>query len=200
MGALVRRSVNRKVGRIITAILRPAVTLIGIVAAPVYDRLFAKSDQTLAIRHENELIQDIRNKMPYLLHDLQGCILPSVDGHNPAPFDYAIVNVQTRDFRLRFTRGRQTLTVQAAPHHAPSNWHELSTILAALELQDVQRGSISDLAKANEVLRNHFADITHALGTTEFAHTLEKLNQIYVRDRVVAKQLETEINRRLYPD
>jgi hypothetical protein len=192
--------VNRTVSRIITAIVKPIASMVGLIAGPAHKILFSKSDQRLAIKHQNELAEDIRKALPFLFSDLSGRIEPNTVNTDPPPFDHAIVTVHARDFHLRFTRGRGALTIQVAPFDFPNSWHELSTILTALDIGEVRRGCISDFAKAGELLNIHNREISVALTGDQFARTREKLQQIYARDRLVAKQLETEVNRRLYPD
>jgi hypothetical protein len=44
------------------------------------------------------------------------------------------------------------------------------------------------------------SEIARAFSEEQYPHLLAQLQDIYARDRVVTKQLETEINRRLYPE
>jgi hypothetical protein len=185
---------------VITAIARPIASIIGLIARPAYKILFSKSDQRLAIKHENELAEDIRTGLPFLFSDFNGRIETNPIDTDPPPFDYATVTVHARDFRLRFTRGRGELIIQVAPLDFPNSWHEVSTILTALEIGAVRRGCISDFAQAGQLLKIHASEISAAFTGNQFARTREKLEQIYAHDRVIAKQLETEINRRAYPD
>jgi hypothetical protein len=136
--------------------------------------------------------------MPFLFSEMEGRIVPSEGGEFPPPFDYAVVTVDISQIRVRFTTGRDHLAVQIAPKFSPNSWHELSTVLSVLEVHGIQRGSISGLGHAGRLLQSHLAEIRDAFAEDRYPHLSAQLQEIYERDRIVTKQLETEINRRLY--
>lgn len=181
-----------------TAILRPPFLLVGLVAKPVYRLLFSRSDARLAREAEQQLAGDVHTYLPFLFNEMDGRIVPNQGVDFLPPFDYAIVTMDVSQVLLRFTRGRDHLVVQVAPKSYPNNFHEVSTVLTTLAVPGIQRGSVSCLLDAGRVLRQHMGEIQCALTPEEYPRFRAQLQEVYARDRVVVKQLETELNRRLY--
>lgn len=179
-------------------ILRPLFLVAGLVGKPLYRLLFSREDERLAKEHEQKLAVDVHTCLPFLFDEMSGRIIPTKGVEFPLPFDYAIVTVETPDFLLKFTTGRDHLVVQAAPKSAPNRFHELSAILTTLEVPGVQRGSISGLSDAARMLRQYADVLTQALSDNEYPHLRSQLDEVYARDRIATKQLENELNRRLY--
>lgn len=179
-------------------ILRPPLVLVGSVTTWIYQLLFPHHDEKLARRHEEQLAGDIQSFVPFLFNQMRGCIVPNEGIEFPPPFDYAVITVESSGIRFRFTRGRDHFAVQAASPICPDNWYELSTVLSVLELPGVKRGSISTLSQVDSILQLFKQEIADAFSEQGFPNLKAKLCEIYVRDRTVTKQLETEINRKLY--
>jgi hypothetical protein len=169
------------------------------VAGGIYKLLFSRADEKLAKKREEELAADIQRCLPFLFGEMGGRIVRNEGVEFPPPFDYAVITIDASELRLRFTRGRDHLAVQIAPKVSPNSWHELSTILSVLEVPGIQRGSISGLAEAGRLLHLYMREMTDAFSEGRYSHLRAQLQEIYERDRIVTKQLETEINRRLYP-
>lgn len=129
---------------------------------------------------------------------MDGRIVPNQGVEFPPPFDYGIVTLDVSKVLLRFTSGREHLAVQVAPKSFPNNFHEVSTVLTTLGVPGVERGSVSCLSDASRVLRQHMGEIQRAFTPEEYPGLKARLHEVYARDRVVVKQLETELNRRLY--
>jgi hypothetical protein len=190
---------RRRFGVWLAAALKPPLLVLGWVAGGIYKVLFSRTDEELAKKHEEKLAADIQNVLPFLFDEMGGRIVPNEGVEFPPPFDYAVITVDTPHIRLRFTSGRDHLAVQIAPKFSPNRWHELSTVLSVLEVHGLQRGSISGLAQAGRVLHRHVSEITDAFTEERYSDLRAQLQEIYERDRIVTNQLETEINRRLYP-
>src|SRR5579872_7013849 len=133
---------DRRFGVWLAAALRPPLLVLRWAAGVIYKLLFSRADEKLAKKHEEKLAADIESCLPFLFREMGGRIVPNEGVEFPPPFDYAVVTVDISQIRLRFTSGRDELTVQVAPKFAPNNWHELSTILSTLEISGTQRGSI----------------------------------------------------------
>jgi hypothetical protein len=63
---------------------------------------------------------------------------------------------------------------------------------------DVKRGSIASLSQAGDLMRQHIVALSKAHTEGEYPRMRRQLMEIYERDRIIRKQLETEINRRIY--
>jgi len=181
-----------------TAIIRPPFVAAGLVARPLYRLLFLRSDERLAREAEQELAADVHTYLPFLFSELNGRIVPNQGVEFPPPFDYAVVTMDVSQVLLRFTRGRDHLAVQVAPKSYPDNFHEVSTVLTTLAVPGIQRGSVSCVSDAGRVLRQHMEEIERAFTSEEYPRLSAQLQEVYARDRVAVKQLETELNRRLY--
>jgi hypothetical protein len=189
---------NKLVRIFVIAIARPLALTAGFVGKPLYRLLFSRLDEHLAREGEAKLAADIPIYLPFLFEDLKGRVVEN-QGIDPVPpFDYAIVIIETPNLLLRFTRGRDRLALQIAPKSVPNQFHELSTVLAVLEVPGVRRGSISSLSEAGRMLRSHFAVVEHSMSDAEYPHLQLQLKELYAHDRIMVKQHEAELNRRLY--
>jgi hypothetical protein len=182
----------------IVAALRPPLLILGFGARVIYRLLFAEDDRKRATKSQEDLAEDIQTSIPFLFRELEGQIVPNEGECFPPPFDYAVVTVEVPPFRLKFTRGRGGLAVQAAPRFSPRGWHELSAVLFALDVPGVKRGSIAGLTQAGDLMRQHIVALSKAHTEGEYPQLKRQLMEIYERDRIITKQLEAEINRRIY--
>ena len=189
---------DRRFSTWLATILRPPFLLVGLIAKPLYRLLFSRSDESLARKAEHELAADVHTYLPFLFNEMDGRVIPNQGIEFPPPFDYAIVTMDVSQILLRFTRGRDHLAVQVAPKSSPNNFHEVSTVLTTLGVPGIQRGSISCLPDANRVLRQNMEVIAPAFTPEQYPQLKTQLDEVYARDRVVVKQLETELNRGLY--
>jgi hypothetical protein len=191
---------DRRFGVWLAAALKPPMLVLHWVAGGIYKFLFSRADEKLARKREEEFAADIESCLPFLFGEMGGRIVPNEGVEFPPPFDYAVITIDASELRLRFTRGRDHLAVQIAPKVSPNSWHELSTILSTLEISGIQRGSISGLQQAGNLLLLHMTELAHAFSEGQYPNLRVRLQEVYARDRVVTQQHETEINRRLYPD
>ena len=119
---------------------------------------------------------------------------------HPRPFDYAIVIVVLDDLSLRFIRGRGELRVQVASKHTACDWDELYRVLGIVDpLEWSKPKPFLSLADAAAALKPRMGLIQEAFSEVRCLETVRQLSEMRSYEQVVAKQLETEINRRLYP-
>ena len=189
---------DRRFSSWLAAILRPPFLLVGLIVRPLYRLLFSRRDENLAREAEQELAADVRTYLPFLFNEMDGRVIPNQGVEFPPPFDYAIVTMDVSQILLRFTRGRDHFAVQVAPQSSPNNFHEVSTVLTTLGVPGIQRGSVSCLSDANRVIRQNMEVIKPAFTAEQYPQLRAQLDEVYARDRVAVKQLETEVNRRLY--
>ena len=189
---------GNKVIRWVLLGLRPLVRGVGFVLSPIYNVLFSWYDRKLARQGEAELADDIQRFVPFIFREKDARIIPTEGIPFPLPFDYAIVTVEFADLQMRVTRGRDDLAVQIAPDFSPKALRELSTILWVLDVPGVKRGSILNLLQVDELLRKHLDEIEKAFSAEEYPKTKARLEEVHQRDQIIRKQLETEINRKLY--
>jgi hypothetical protein len=135
-----------------------------------------------------------------LFNEYNGTIVPDGTIKYPRPFDYTSVVVSLEDMLFRFFRGRGELRVWVAPKIEPNDWEDLSLVLDAIAPESTPRHSIIFLEDAGRLLRGYMDLLRHALSPSQYPELKGRLDEIRKYERVVAKQWETEINRRLYPD
>ena len=192
MGRFLRQS-------IVTA-LRPPLILFGRCLGPIYRLAFGRRDIKAAQARERELAVLVTAEFEFLF--TERCA--RITGRDltltfPPPFDYATVIAVDDKLAYRFTEGRdeQTTAIRAAWKQGP--WNELSLVLSLLpDSEEVRRGSSPDFRHAAEMLRKNIGALDEAFAQDKFRELEAKINQERERDRVIIKQIENELNRRLY--
>ncbi len=185
--------------RIVYELMRPIV-LIGSVLSKVDSFLFGRYHIRASRRSERRFADEIQLNLSFLFTEYNGKIVLDRTIKYPRPFDYASVIVATDGLCWRFFRGRGELRVWVAPETAPNDWEELSSVLDAIEPDTAQCHSIMFLKDAARLLRSHMDLLKKALSPNRYPELKERLAEMHKYERGVARQWETEINRRLYPD
>jgi hypothetical protein len=189
-----------KPGRdLIISLIRPPLIVIGFVTKSLYSLFFGWADKRLGRRLEQQLGKDIKQNLSFIFDQYGGVIVPNTGVRFPLPFDYAVVTIEAADLLFRFYRGRGDLNVYVAPKQAPNDWNDVSLVISALKApDDMQRRTFVLLSDMTYFLKAHMSEIQAAFSPENYANTLQNLAAFKRYERVVAKQLETEINRRLY--
>jgi len=190
---------GERLNKCISALIRPPTVVIGYLADGVYSLLFARAEQRRARTREEQLAQGIRSNLPFLFSDYNAEIIPNGEDITfPPPFDYAVVTVALSGLLVRFLRGRGELAVQLALRDAPKEWHELSLVLNVIDVpEEVKRGATYSLPDAARFLKTYLRQIQEAF-SDRYPAVRQRLDEVYSRDRLIIRQWETEINRRLY--
>lgn len=103
-------------------------------------------DRRIAKKHEERLVRDVEEALPFLFTELNGHVVPSEGVPFPPAFDFAFVTVALDRLLFRFSRGRGQFAVQVAPSFAPSDWHELGLVLSAISGNgEIERQQVRDL-------------------------------------------------------
>jgi hypothetical protein len=186
--------------RAVIAIVRPPVILLRFVFGSIYDLLFSRMDLRAAQERKKDLELEIRYGLPFLFTEWNAAVVSEpLDPKNVPPFDYAVVTLSVGLLFLHFTSGREEFVVQVA--REPTLFHELTTLLCAMDVSPtVRRNSVNSIDQARSILKEYLPEISRAFSGTEYVVIKVNLDDIYARDRVITKQLETEINRRLYAE
>jgi hypothetical protein len=184
---------------LIISLIRPPLIVIGFVTKSLYSLFFGWADKRLGRRLEQQLGKDIKQNLSFIFDQYGGVIVPNTGVRFPPPFDYAVVTIEATDLLFRFYRGRGDLNVYVAPKQAPNDWNDVSLVISALKApDDMQRRTFVLLSDMTYFLKAHMSEIQAAFSPENYANTLQNLAAFKRYERVVAKQLETEINRRLY--
>jgi len=192
---------NRRALKVVDAIVVPPLRLLGFIFGGIYKLLFSGFDRRLALKHQQQLEQGIWRFVPFLFARDGARIVSKQIERVPPPFDYADVDVISPPLKFHFVRGRGEFDAYVTRSPAESSGHELSLVLSMLDLRpEVRRGSISDLSDVNRLLREYWEPLGEAFSDARYLELRKQLEGVYARDRVIAKQWEIEINRRLYGD
>jgi hypothetical protein len=192
---------NRPVNKLVVAIVRPPLLLLGFVFKGFYSLLFSGLDRRLALKHQQQLQSDVLAFIPSLASRPGMRILMSEIGKPPPPFDYAEVTIAVPPMQFHFVRGRGGFDAYIGRDCADKNWHELSLVLSILDfLPEMSRGSITDPSDVERALQLYWDQLSASFSDEQYSELKKQLAGIYAHDRVITKQWETEINRRLYGD
>lgn len=184
----------------ILMVVRPPLLLIRALASVIYPALFGRRDNRIAETRELKLATTVKKVFSFLFIDSDATIV----GRDPAlqfppPFDYASICVTRSNLTFRSVRGREEEHVSLRRSDIDGRWHELSLVLDVVGApENVRRGSVQDFYTASRLLQSNLKSIEEALSEAHYPEFREKIDEIYARDRVVLKQHETELNRRLY--
>jgi len=188
---------GKGINRLAVSLLRVPLAIVGLVLS-LLSPLISIQDRRLARKHEEELVSAVRNSFQFLFSEYNARFVPRNSTNRPLPFDYATVTVHTSQLLLRFSRGREEFVLQLAPLYSPESLYELSTVLFALEMPSVRRGSASTIGKAAELLRTHIDMLSDIYSSERFSTLRETLRDICRRDQSLAARMSKELNRRLY--
>jgi len=116
------------------------------------------------------------------------------------PFDYASVSLVFDNIRFCFTRGREELNVSLSPRHAPMDTHQLPVVIAALDSKDVtELKPIAYFSEVGDLLRPRLDALNRAFSEKAYPDFKRKLEQEEKTLRVLTREFEWELNKRLYP-
>jgi hypothetical protein len=186
--------------RCILMLVRPPLLLIRALASVVYPAVFGRSDKRIAETRELQLAVTVKEVFAFLFIESDAKIV----GRDPVlqfppPFDYASICVVRRNLMFRFVRGREEEHVSLRRSDIGERWHELSLVLDLVDApENVKRGSLQDFYTASRLLQSNLKVIEEAFSEVHYPEFRKKIDEIYARDRVILKQHETELNRRLY--
>jgi hypothetical protein len=174
--------------------------MVAYVVGGVYSFLFGWYDKRLARRELARLEREIREQLSFLFSSYNGQIMPIKKISRLKDIDWPTVEVSLPGLLLKFVRWRGELQAYVTPEQTPNDWVELSLLLNLIDVPEkIDRRSDYKMSEVAGWLRSNLERINTVYSDHGIA-LKEQLAHVYDRDRVIAKQWETEINRRLYPD
>jgi hypothetical protein len=192
---------NHRLRRGVAIFLRPPLEVARFVVGNLYQLFFGRYEIRLSRKAEDELAQDVRRELSFLFQRPGADIVSDDTIPHPRPFNYAIVIAVLPDLFLRFIRGRGELRVQVAPRSEPGNWAELPWVLNIIDGSgQLAPKGLATLQEVAPVLKARMAEIATSQSVDQYGETAQQLREMRDSERVVIKQWEMEINRRLYPD
>lgn len=185
--------------RWIVSLVRPPLMVLGFIAKAVYLLFFGLADKRLAQKHQEMLAASVKAELPFLFNECGGVIIPNQGVPFYPGFDFAIITVEVGEILFRFIRGRGDLDVRVAAKSDATVWHDVTLVISAIEdPEDMKRKSFLSLSDFAPQLRRNMSRLVEAFSSAQYAETRQHLAKFDTYERVVTKQTETEINRRLY--
>jgi hypothetical protein len=98
-----------------------------------------------------------------------------------------------------FTRGRGELKVSLSPRCAPDDSYELPLVIAALDSKEVvEVAQSTHLAEVGDLVRARLDELNDAFSERQYPEFKTKLSSVKDRERILTRQAEWELNKRLY--
>jgi hypothetical protein len=190
-----RRTLNRWV----VAILTPPFRAVGLVVTSLYSLLFGWYDKRLARMEQRRLEEEVREQLSFLFSTRNAHLLPSREIDRLANIDWPTVTISVDGLLLRFRRWRGELQAYVATEREPNDWEELSLVLSLIETpENVERKPVYWLSDVARWLKLNLDHMKNAFSEDHYSTLKKRLAEASKYDRVVARQWENEINRRLY--
>lgn len=160
--------------RLVLAVLRPPLLVLGFVFGNFYKLCFGWLDRRLARQNEQRFADDIRSHLAFLFAEHSGKIIPNQGTPFPPSFDGAYVTVAVGELRLRFVRGRGDFGVFVASEFAPQHWEDFRLVADDVGEWDTShpRSFSYSLDTFEGVLRPRLAGLQRALSKDRFEATL----------------------------
>jgi hypothetical protein len=115
------------------------------------------------------------------------------------PFDYATVRIAFENVCFCFTRGRRELNISLSPSYQTGDRYDLLAVIAALDSKDTtELPPIDSLWEAADVIGSRLDDLNRAFSEREYPDFKHKLVAIKNEERIQTRQMEWELNKRLY--
>lgn len=176
-------------------------TVTSAIVGPLYKILIGWwAERYFAKKEERRLARDVKLSLKFLFVEEGARIVPNVGVPFPPSFDYAFLTVALDSVSFRFTRGRAELKVEVAPAFAPTDWHDLSLVLSAIQVENpLERQPFLDLWDVSRVLKPQMRTLLGLFSADHFNDFKLRLKKdFYIPAENSRRVLEAEINWRLY--
>jgi hypothetical protein len=184
--------------RLIVAIIQPPLRAVGFVFSLIHKMFFSWwLDPWMQRRKTQTLWEDVEAN----LHFLYSAGQPAKEQHPQIlPFDYASIRIIFQNIIFCITRGRGEINVTLSPAQAPKETYELAIVMAALESGDVrEQKPVQYLSDVGDLLRPRLEALNKAFSQQSYPDFRVKLIEGKQTVRVLTRQLEWELTKRLYP-
>lgn len=192
-----RKGFKYKAIGVLIFLLRPPFLLIGAIIKGIYFLFFGWwLDPKVHRQNHSALVRDVCTYLEFVFTDYGAKFRPNLR-EPPRLFDFAQVTLSVGDLVFQIFRGRGEVNLTVASSRNPTEFHEFSTVLSAMDV-GVKRQGFGHLLDIEKVLKPHMQDLATAFSAEHYPKIRSGLADTYARDRIITKQWETEINRRLY--
>jgi hypothetical protein len=160
--------------RVVIAILRPPLLVVGFVFGNLYKLCFGWLDRRMARQGEQRFAQDIHKYLAFLFSEHGAKVIPNEGVPFPPSFDGAYVTVAVGNLLLRFVRGRGDFSVRVASAFAPCDWEDFELVANGVGQWDIskQRARYYTLETFEPILTSRLGRLQEALSKDRFETTL----------------------------
>ena len=191
----------RQLYRWVIQILGPPVRMLAYVVGLPFSPLLAFYNKRWARRELSRLEQEIHDQISFLFSDYNAQTIPAVETKRLEAVDWPTVTMRIPGLLLKFVRWQGELQIYLTPEQTPDDWTELSMLLNVIDVPEkIDRRPDYKMSEAAGWLKSNLGRISAAFSGDQYADLKERLADVHKRDQLVARQWQTEINRRLYPD
>jgi hypothetical protein len=168
-------------GRILIAILRPPLLVLGFIFGNLYKLCFGWLDKRGARQNEQRFAEDICTHLTFLFSEQGAKIIPNVGTPFPPSFDGAYVTVAVGNLHLRFIRGRGDFSVRVASAFAPNDWEDFRLVAEGISEWSTSqsRPRHYTLETLEPILRSRLGNLQDALSQERFEATLNNAAKIH---------------------
>jgi hypothetical protein len=110
------------------------------------------------------------------------------------------VTVAAEGLLFRFVHWRDNRQLHVASERLPREWQELSKVLNVMESDNFSRYSAVSFEDSAHLLEHHLDLVMKAFSPDRYSDLKDQLEHAYRYDMAATRQLQNEINRKLYPD
>ncbi|HTZ97674.1 MAG TPA: hypothetical protein VMB18_14830 [Terriglobales bacterium] len=167
--------------RIVIAILRPPLLVLGFVFGNLYQLCFGWLDRRIARQNEQRFAEDVHTYLAFLFSEHGAKVIPNEGVPFPPSFDGAYVTVSVENLRLRFVRGRGDFSVRVASAFAPNDWEDFQLVADGIGQWDVSKREAGNytLETFEPVLRSRLGRLQEALSKGRFETSLNDAVKIH---------------------
>jgi hypothetical protein len=189
---------GRELNKLVVGIITPPLRVAGFVVSNVYSVLFGWYGKRLARRAQHEFAQAVQEQMSFLFSDYDAQIVSKPEIKGRSDIDWPSVTLSADGMLFEFLLWRGDLSASVAPIDKPNDWDDLLLVLSLID-ESVKREGVVDLSSLARLLKPRMMLLSQAFSEDTYAATKQHLSEAHAYDRVVTRQWENEINRRLYP-
>jgi hypothetical protein len=177
--------------RIVIAIVRPPLLVLGFIFGNLYKLCFGWLDGRAAKQNEERFAQDIHTYLVFLFSEHGAKIIPNEGVPFPPGMGGAYVTLAVGNLRLRFVRGRGDFSVSVASAFAPNDWEDFRLVADGVSQWNVSQSGprYYTLETFEPILRSRLERLQEVLSKEHFEATLN--NAVKVHNDSVDEYLAT---------
>jgi hypothetical protein len=167
--------------RIVIAIVRPPLLVLGFIFGNLYKLCFGWLDRRAAKQDEECFAEDIHTYLAFLFSEHGAKIIPNEGVPFPPGMGGAYVTLAVGNLRLRFVRGRGDFSVSVASAFAPNDWEDFRLVADGISQWNVSQSGprYYTLETFEPILRSRLERLQEALSKEHFEATLNNAVKVH---------------------